>query len=68
MTVKLDIASETQSRLEARARAHGMSLTQFLQYILDGIAHADEDQDRLALAGERLAAQTWPAEDFSDWK
>jgi hypothetical protein len=27
-----------------------------------------DDHDQLTIAGEKLAAETWPADDFSDWR
>jgi hypothetical protein len=31
-------------------------------------APESDEHERLAIAGEQLAAETWPADDFSDWR
>jgi hypothetical protein len=69
MTVKLNLASDTQSRLEARAKAAGLPLEEYLQRLIEGMAAgSDAEQERLALAGEAAAGQVLAPEDFSDWK
>jgi hypothetical protein len=43
------------------------SVVEIVPDIAAAAANSD-DLDRLAIAGEQLAAEVWPADDFSDWR
>jgi hypothetical protein len=64
-------AQRMSAWLEMRARVvhrRGEAQRTLIEFIPDVDLGADVDVSRLGAAGEALAAQVWPVEDFSDWE